>query len=42
MDVDENEDGTQQPLRPRDYGVVVDFTDLADEDREVQSRDRPV
>jgi hypothetical protein len=37
MDVDEPEDGTQQPLKPRDYGLVIDFSDLAEEDKEVRA-----
>lgn len=41
MDVDEDEEGTQQPLKPRDYGLVVDFADLADEDKEVRRATSP-
>lgn len=37
MDVDEPEDGTQQPLKPRDYGLVIDFSNLAEEDQEVRT-----
>lgn len=37
MDVDEPEDGTQQPLKPRDYGLIIDFTGLSEVDREVRT-----
>jgi hypothetical protein len=35
MDVDDDEDGTQQPRRVQDYGIEVDFESLDDDDREV-------
>ncbi|KAF7352348.1 Structural maintenance of chromosomes protein [Mycena venus] len=34
MNVDDNEDGTQQPRRVQDYGIEVDFDALDDDDRE--------
>ncbi|CAK5262899.1 unnamed protein product [Mycena citricolor] len=34
MDIDDDEDGTQQPRRVADYGIEVDFAQLDDEDRE--------
>ncbi|KAK7062210.1 structural maintenance of chromosomes protein [Favolaschia claudopus] len=37
MDVDEDEDGTQQPRRVQDYGIEVDFEALDDDDREDSS-----
>lgn len=38
MDVDGDE-GTQRPHQPPDYGVEVDFEELDEDDREVQSLD---
>lgn len=35
MDVDEDEDGTQQPRRVQDFGIEVDFESLDDDDRQV-------
>ncbi len=35
MDVDEDEDGTQQPKRVDDFGIEVDFESLDDDEREV-------
>ncbi|KAJ7638242.1 condensin complex subunit SMC1 [Roridomyces roridus] len=34
MDVDEDEDGTQQPRKVQDFGIEVDFDELDDDDRE--------
>ncbi|KAF8214101.1 condensin complex subunit SMC1 [Mycena galopus ATCC 62051] len=34
MDVDDDEDGTQQPRRVSDYGIEVDFDSLDDDDRD--------
>ncbi|KAJ7098698.1 condensin complex subunit SMC1 [Mycena belliarum] len=34
MDVDDDEDGTQQPRRVQDFGIEVDFEALDDDDRE--------
>ncbi|KAJ7246598.1 condensin complex subunit SMC1 [Mycena haematopus] len=34
MDVDDDEDGTQQPRKVQDYGIEVDFEALDDDDRE--------
>ncbi|KAJ6560360.1 condensin complex subunit SMC1 [Mycena capillaripes] len=39
MDVDDDEDGTQQPRRVQDYGIEVDFEALDDDDREDGSAD---
>ncbi|KAJ6561466.1 condensin complex subunit SMC1 [Mycena vulgaris] len=39
MDVDEDEDGTQQPRRVQDFGIEVDFDALDDDDREDGSAD---
>ncbi|KAJ7497178.1 condensin complex subunit SMC1 [Mycena latifolia] len=39
MDVDEDEDGTQQPRRVQDFGIEVDFEGLDDDDREDGSAD---
>lgn len=35
MDVDGNEDETQQPLQVKNYDIEVDFTGLPDESKEV-------
>ena len=35
MDVDEDDDATQQPLKTNDFGIEVDYDDLNDEEREV-------
>jgi structural maintenance of chromosome 1 len=35
MDVDEDEDGTQQIKKVADYGIEVDFENLDDEERQV-------
>jgi structural maintenance of chromosome 1 len=35
MDVDEDEDGTQQVKKVPDYGIEVDFEGLDDEERQV-------
>lgn len=35
MDVDEDEEGTQQVKRVPDFGIEVDFESLDDEEREV-------
>ena len=37
MDVDEDEDGTQQVKKVADYGIEVDFESLDDEERQVKS-----
>ncbi|KAJ7118550.1 P-loop containing nucleoside triphosphate hydrolase protein [Mycena crocata] len=39
MDVDEDEDGTQQPRRVPDFGIEVNFEALDDDDREDGSAD---
>ncbi|KAJ6610416.1 condensin complex subunit SMC1 [Mycena sp. CBHHK59/15] len=39
MDVDEDEDGTQQPRRAQDFGIEVDFDALDEDDREDGSAD---
>jgi structural maintenance of chromosome 1 len=36
MDVDGDEDGTQQPRAVQSYGIEIDFEDLDDADREVR------
>jgi structural maintenance of chromosome 1 len=35
MDVDEDEDGTQQVKKVADYGIEVDFESLDDDERQV-------
>lgn len=35
MDVDEDDDGTQQVKKVADYGIEVDFDALDDDEREV-------
>jgi structural maintenance of chromosome 1 len=35
MDVDEDEDGTQQVKTVADYGIEVDFETLDDDERQV-------
>jgi structural maintenance of chromosome 1 len=35
MDVDEDEDGTQQVKKVADYGIEVDFETLDDDERQV-------
>ena len=35
MDVDEDDDGTQRALQAKDYGIVVDFVEMEDEEKEV-------
>jgi structural maintenance of chromosome 1 len=37
MDVDEDEDGTQQVKRVADYGIEVDFDTLDDDERQVNA-----
>ena len=37
MDVDEDENTTQRPRKALDYGIVVDFDDVAEEDLSVGS-----
>jgi structural maintenance of chromosome 1 len=36
MEVDGDEDGTQQPRAVQTYGIEVDFEDLDEADREVR------
>lgn len=36
MDVDENEDGTQQVKIVQDFGIEVEFDSLDDDDKEVR------
>lgn len=36
MDVDGDEDGTQQPRAAQSYGIEVNFEDLDEADREVR------
>jgi hypothetical protein len=36
MEVDEDEDNTQQPKAVADYGIEIEFDSLEDEDREVR------
>lgn len=38
MDVDGDDDGTQQVAPVVDYGVTVDFSELEDEEKEVRDR----
>jgi structural maintenance of chromosome 1 len=35
MDVDDDDDGTQQPRQVQDYGIEVDFDSLTEEERAV-------
>lgn len=42
MDVDDDEDGTQQPRQVQDYGIEVDFDSLDDDDREVCAHRPPL
>jgi structural maintenance of chromosome 1 len=37
MEVDEDEDNTQQPKAVADYGIEIEFDSLEDEDREVRT-----
>ncbi len=38
MDVDEDEEGTQQVKRVSDFGIEVDFDSLDEDEREVRYR----
>lgn len=40
MDVDEDEEGTQQVKRVSDFGIEVDFDSLDEDEREVRCRRR--
>jgi hypothetical protein len=35
MDVDGDEEGSQHPVRIQDFGVLPDFSDLDDDEKEV-------
>lgn len=35
MDVDDDEDATQRPRKANDYGIVVDFDILDEDEKEV-------
>ena len=37
MDVDEDDDGTQQVKKVADYGIEVDFESLDEDEREVSA-----
>jgi hypothetical protein len=41
MDVDEDEDNTQQPKVVADFGIEVDFEALEDEEKEVKQPSHP-
>jgi YbbR domain-containing protein len=38
MDIDGPESGTQTMYQPKDYGVVVDFEELGEDEQEVRFR----